>query len=262
MAVNNNYYTPLPIIIASKQQATSNKQATSTSQKQKSQGSGSGSGSSPKLWPHVPPPVPCPEPEFWAKTIRQAPGVAPAQGGGGGSWAGPKRGRNSPKTAKNGQNRPETARTAPRGPRSGSVTLCSLFGANGRDFGDGSDPLRPLGPLFGSVLGCFGPDAWRPRRAGRQNRKLAVSRAGWPESRFWGHFSRVQPPSLGGFHPSERPQRPRRTPYRARQGGGGGGGQNATTRDPRKVNFGPKSGQKQLCPKMIPATLGRCTGHI
>ena len=140
----------------------------------------------------------CPEPEFWAKTIRQAPRAAPARGGGGGSWAGPKRGRNSPKTAKNGHKR---LRTAPRGPRSGSVTLCSLFGAHGRDFGDRGDPLRPLGPLFGSISGCFGPDAWRPRRAGRQNRKMAVSRAGRPESRFRGHFSWVQAPSLGGFHP-------------------------------------------------------------
>ena len=141
---NDNYYTPLPIIRASNKQ-----QASNTSQKQKSQGSGSSSGFSPKLWPHVPPPVACPEPEFWAKTIRQAPQASPARGGGGGgSLAGPKRGRNSPKTAKNGLKRP---RIAPRGPRSGPATLCSLFGAHGRDFWHHSDLLRPLGRPFGSV---------------------------------------------------------------------------------------------------------------
>ena len=136
--------------------------------------------------------------------------------------------QNGPKTANKGPNRPHTAL---RGSRTGSVTLHSLFGAQGRLFGDRGTLLRPLRRSFGSVLCRFGPDVWRNRRARHRNRKMAVTQAGRPESRFRGHFSLWQPRRTG-------------PPY----------GQ-----------FGAQNGQKRsktVCPKMIPDTLERCTGHI
>ena len=82
-----------------------------------------------------------------------------------------------PKRGQTGQKWPWTA---PRGPRRArSTLLCTL--------------RRP----FGSIFACFGA----VRQARRRNRKMAVSRAGRPESRFRWHFFLVQLPSLGGFHP-------------------------------------------------------------
>ena len=51
-----------------------------------------------------------------------------------------------------------------------------------------------------------------------QNRTTALFRARWSESRLRGHFPPMQSPSVGGFNPSEWPQRTRRIPYRAALG--------------------------------------------
>ena len=187
--------------------------------------------------------VPSPKPSFRPRaTPPSPPRSGPTPWGGGGGYpprTGPKRGQTGQKRPKTTRNGPKRPGTAPRGPWSRSVTLRSLCGAHGRLFGDRGDPVRPLGRPCGSVLGRFGPDAWRHWRAWRRTRKMAVALGGGPESRSRGHFSAVPgaPPSLGGFHPLERPQRPRRTPYQAAL-------------------------KKGVCPKMIPATLGRCTGHM
>ena len=57
-----------------------------------------------------------------------------------------------------------------------------------------------------------------------QIRILAVTWARGPEPQFRRHLSRVQPPTLYGFHASEGTKRAPRHPYRPPLGGGGGGG--------------------------------------
>ena len=107
-----------------------------------------------------------------------------------------------------------------RGPRSGSMTLRSLLGAHRRHFGDRSAPLRPLRRPFRSVLGRFGPNLWRYWRARRRKRKMAVSQAGRPESRFQGHLSRVQPPRFWWFPTLRTAQTRAQEPVPGRASGG------------------------------------------